>query len=239
MRYLLLLLFLLLLVPRSYAQFTDSTHYRLNVVANGSINQSNGDHSYLLNNMFNFGIKQKSFSVNSNNNWVYGKQNNTLTNNDYSSVLNFNLYKTFPHFFYWALVNYNTSYSLKINDQLLTGLGVAYNIIDKKNAKLNLSDGVVYEQSNLVIDHDYHTYRNSLRLNFHFMANDIFTLDGTNFWQPSFSNRNDYIVSTSTTLGIKIKKWLSFTTMLSYNRMNITQSDNLIFTYGLSVDKYF
>jgi hypothetical protein len=238
MRYSLIPLLLLFTVP-ARAQFSDTTHYHLNVIANGSINQSNGDHSYLLNNAFNFAIKQKSFSLNSTNSWVYGKQNSMLTNNDYSSTLTFNLYKTFPHFFYWGLVNYNTSYSLKIYNQLITGLGIAYYILDKKGAKINLSDGIVYDRSDLVTDHDYHTYRNSLRLNFHFLAKDVFTLDGSNFWQPSLSNRNDYIVSTNTTLGFKIKKWLSFTTMLSYNRMEVTNSDNLIFTYGLSVDKYF
>jgi hypothetical protein len=239
MRYLLAVLLFTSLVQYADAQFNDTTHYHLNVVANGSINQSNGDHSYLLNNAFNFSIKQKSYALNSTNSWVYGKQNSLLTNNDYSSTLNFNLYKTFPHFYYWALANYNTSYSLKIYNQLITGLGIAYNIVDKKSAKVNLSDGIVYDQSDLVTDHDYHTYRNSLRLQFHFKAKDIFTLDGSNYWQPSLSNHNDYIISTNTTLGLKIMKWLSFTTMLSYNRMEITNSDNLIFTYGLSIDKYF
>lgn len=239
MRYLLALLLTISIVRNANAQFTDSTHYHLNVIANGAINQSNGDHSYLLNNALNFAIKKKSFSLNSVNTFVYGKQNNQLTNNDYSSTLNFNLYKTFPHFFYWGLVNYNTSYSLKIYNQVLMGLGIAYNVVDKKNAKINLSDGVVYDKSDLTTNSNYHTYRNSFRLQFHFLAKDIFTLDGSNFWQPSLSNKNDYIVQTTTTLGLKIKKWLSFTTALSYNRMDVTNSDNLIFTYGLSIDKYF
>jgi len=151
----------------------------------------------------------------------------------------FNLYKTFPHFFYWGLVNYNTSYSLKINNQLLAGAGAAYSVVDKKNIYINLSDGVLFDQSDLLVNEIYHTYRNSFRLQYHYALQDIITLDGSNYLQNSFSSRNDYIIRSTTTLGIKLKKWISLNTSLTYNKMNITDSDNLIFTYGLTLDKYF
>jgi hypothetical protein len=232
------LILLILATINARAQFTDTTHYHLNLASTGSINKTDDSKAYLLNNAFSFAIKQKDFSLSSTNSWVYGKQNNLLTNNDYSSSLVFNLYKTFPHFYYWGLVNYNTSYSLKINNQILAGGGIAYSFIDKKNAYVNLSDGVLYDQSNLVVINNYHTYRNSLRLQFHF-ASDLFTLDESNFLQNSFSRGNDYIIRTTTTFGIKLRKWISLTTALNYNKMSSTQSDNLIFTYGLTVDKYF
>lgn len=220
------------------AQFNDTTHYHLNMASTGSINKTDDSKTYLLNNALTFAIKQKDFSLTSTNNWVYGRQNNLLTNNDYSSALVFNLYKTFPHFYYWGLVNYTTSYSLKVNNQVLAGAGVAYSFVDKKNAYINLSDGLLYDKSDLAIIKNYHTYRNSLRVQFHF-ASDIFTLDGSNFLQNSLSNDNDYIITTTTTLGIKLRKWISLTTALNYNKMTITRSDNLIFTYGLTLDKYF
>lgn len=232
------LILLILASITARAQFNDTTHYHLNIASTGSINKTDDSKAYLLNNAFSFAIKQKDFSLSSTNSWIYGKQNNLLTNNDYSSSLVFNLYKTFPHFYYWGLVNYNTSYSLKINNQILAGGGIAYSFIDKKNAYVNLSDGVLYDQSDLVVINNYHTYRNSLRLQFHF-ASDLFTLDGSNFLQNSFSRDNDYIIRTTTTLGIKLRKWISLTTALNYNKMSITQSDNLIFTYGLTLDKYF
>lgn len=177
--------------------------------------------------------------LNATNTWVYGQQNNVLTNNDFSSALFLNLYKTFPHFYYWGLLNYNTSYSLKINNQLLAGLGIAYSLIDKKDAYVNLSDGVLFDQSDLLVNDIYHTYRNSLRLQFHFAWADIATLDGSNFLQSSFSNQHDYIIRTTTSLGLKLRKWISLTTTLNYNKMNITSSNNLTFTYGLTLDKYF
>ena len=232
------LILLILASITARAQFNDTTHYHLNIASTGSINKTDDSKAYLLNNALSFAIKQKDFSLSSTNSWIYGKQNNLLTNNDYSSSLVFNLYKTFPHFYYWGLVNYNTSYSLKINNQILAGGGIAYSFIDKKNAYVNLSDGVLYDQSDLVVINNYHTYRNSFRLQFHF-ASDLFTLDGSNFLQNSFSRDNDYIIRTTTTLGIKLRKWISLTTTLNYNKMSITQSDNLIFTYGLTLDKYF
>ncbi|RZK24960.1 MAG: hypothetical protein EOO43_06765, partial [Flavobacterium sp.] len=96
----------------SSAQFTDSTSYLVQFTSNGSINKTNESKAYLLNNVVRLGIRQKAISLNFNNNWIYGKQNQQLTNNDFSSTLDFNLYKTLPHFFYWGLANYNTSYSL-------------------------------------------------------------------------------------------------------------------------------
>lgn len=233
------LLLVLLTVKTSHAQFNDTTHYHVVMASSGSINKTDDATAYLLNNSLNFGIKRKDITLNATNTWIYGKQNSALTNNDFSSALFFNLYKTFPHFYYWGLLNYNTSYSLKINNQLLAGLGVAYSVIDKPNVYLNLSDGVLFDQSDLLANEVYHTYRNSFRLQYHFAIKDRLTLDGSNFLQNAFNNRHDYIIRSTTTLGLKLRKWISVTTSLTYNKMNITSSDNLIFTYGLTLDKYF
>ncbi|WP_374950436.1 DUF481 domain-containing protein [Mucilaginibacter sp.] len=234
-----LTIFICLFALTAKAQFNDTTHYHAMLSSTGSINKSNTDKAYLLNNSLNFGIKKNSIVLNATNTWVYGKQNAQLTNNDFSSALFFNLYKTFKHFYYWGLANYNTSYSLKVNNQLLAGLGVAYSFVDKQTAYVNVSDGVLYDKSNLLTDLNYHTYRNSLRVQYHFLIKEIVTLDGSNFLQSSFSDKNDYIIRSSTTLGFRLRKWISLTTSLNYNKMNITNSDNLNFTYGLVFDKYF
>jgi len=233
------LLLLLFGCKIAYGQFTDTTHYHLQMASTGSINRTDDGTAYLLNNSLNFGIKQKDITLTSTNSWVYGKQNKVLTNNDYSSSLFFNLYKTFPHFYYWGLLNYNTSYSLKLNNQFLGGAGIAYSVVDKKNAYINFSDGLVFDQSDLLATGNYHTYRNSFRLSYHFAVRDLLTLDGSDFLQSSTSRGSDYIIRTTTTLGLKLRKWISLTTALTYNKMNITHSDNLIYTYGLAIDKYF
>lgn len=111
----LLIIALSLFCASCYAQFTDSTHYSVNYAATGSINKTNDGNTYLVNNAAKFGIKEKAYDLNFSNTWVYGKSNQVLTNNDFSSVLYFNLYSNIPHFFYWGMANYNTSASLKIN----------------------------------------------------------------------------------------------------------------------------
>lgn len=239
MEKLLTLFILFICCNAAFAQFNDTTHYHANLNAAGSVNRANGNDSYLLNNVFNFAIKEKSFTLNATNNWVYGKQNNTLTNNDFSSVLFFNLFKTFPHFYYWGLLNYNTSYSLKINNQLLAGLGIAYIVVDKKNVYINFSDGVLFDQSDLLANDVYHTYRNSFRFVFHLSFHDVVIIEGSNFLQNSFDRSNDYIIKSTTTASFKLRKWISLTTALNYNKMNITRSENLLLTYGLALDKYF
>lgn len=226
-----------------YAQFNDSTHYHTSYASTGAINKTNDGSSYLLNNAFKFNIKNKRTTLNFNNSWVYGRSNSRLTNNDFSSSLDFNLNTNLKHFYFWGLTNYNTSFSLKINDQLLAGLGAAYNIVDRKNAMVNLSDGILYDLSNLYIsstENDiYETYRNSFRLNFRFSIHDIVIIEGNNFLQNSFQRRSDYIIRSTTNLSLKLRKWLAFTTSFNYNRLNRTGRQNLLLNYGLTVEKYF
>lgn len=221
------------------AQFNDSTYYHLGLSATGSLNKTNTSDAYLLNNGLNFGVKKKDAVLNFNSTWLYGKQNRQLSNNDFSSTLNFNLYKTFPHFYYWGLLNYATSFSLKINHQTQAGLGIAYNLIDKENFNINISDGVLYDTSNLLADDRYDTFRNSFRLQYRMLIKDLILFEGNNFLQNSFANGSDYIIRSTNKLGIKLKKWISLTSSLNYNRMNITRSENLNLTYGITIDQYF
>lgn len=225
------------------AQFNDTTNYHTAYLSSGSINKTNDGTAYLLNNAFKFNMKKKDISLNFNNNWIYGKQNGNQSNNDFSTALDFNLYKTFPHFFYWGLANYNTSYSLKINNQLLAGLGVAYSFFDSPNTYLNISNGILFDTSDLMLADNtrdvYQTYRNSFRLQFRFNIKDRVVIDGSNFLQNSLDRGSDYIIRSTTNLSFKIQKWLSLTTSLNYNRVNRTNSENLLFTYGLTVEKWF
>jgi hypothetical protein len=238
-----LLISALLCGHAALAQFSDTTHYHVTFNASGTGNRTRDGSSYLLNNGLRFEMKKKEISLNASNSWVYGESNQALTNNDYSSSVDFNLYKSIPHAYYWGLANYNTSYSLKINSQLLTGLGVAYSIYDRPNAYLNVSDGVLYDLSDINTSDTtrelYHTYRNSLRIQFHFVIRDLITLDSGNFLQNSLTRKGDYILRTSFALGFKISNWLSLNSSLAYNKIARTDSENLLLTYGLKLEKFF
>lgn len=236
------LIFTFLIYNDAFSQFTDSTHYYFNYTSTGSINKTQDGKSYLLNNGLKFSVQKKRITANLGSSWIYGKQDTNLTNNDFSVALDFNLYQT-PRFYYWGLANYNTSYSLKINNQLLSGLGLAYNLIDKPNQKLNISEGILFDRSDLLVDGDvqeiYSTFRNSFRVWFKFILWEIITLESTSFIQNSLEYKNDYMIKSNSGASLKLNNWLSFNTNFNYNMNSRTDRENLLLSYGLKLEKYF
>lgn len=226
------------------AQFTDSTHHYINLTATGTINRTNGSSSYVFANGLKFSTRKEKWQLNSTNAWLYGEQQRVLTNNDFSSFWDFNFYPNGrKKLYYWGLVSYEKSYSLKLNSRFQSGAGIAWSIIDDKNNYLNLSDGILYEKSNLSLtdstNDKYNTFRNSFRLRFRHTIKDIVTIDGINFLQNSLSNKEDYIIKVNLNLSVKLRKWLSLTSSFTYNKLNRTASENLLFTYGITAEKYF
>lgn len=181
--------------------------------------------------------------MNVNSAWIYGNTPEKLTNNDFNATLDFNLYKTFPHFYYWGLVNFTSSYSLKIKEQMQSGLGAAYRLIDQKDIMLNISDGILFERSNIIQEEGtelgYQTFRNSLRLQFRLQYKELLTFNSVGFYQPSLQYGGDFIVTANISLGIKVWKWLSFTTAFTYNKVSRTQRENTLITYGLVAERFF
>lgn len=240
----LILAFLLMTATRMFAQFNDTINYFVHYGSTGVINKTNEGKAYVLNNNLRFNVSKKSITVNTYGNWTFGKQRAQLTNNDYFSSMDFNLYKTMRHFYYWGMGTYEKSFSLAINHRLQTGAGIGYNVIDKKNAVIILSDGILYERSDLYDTEEYgkniyETFRNSFRLKFRMIIKDVVVLDGSDFLQHSLRDRSDYIVKSSTNLSVKLVKWLSLTASVNYNKINRTQRENLFVNYGLSLEKYF
>jgi hypothetical protein len=234
---------MLLNAVNCYAQYTDSTTYYFNYAFTGSINKTQDGSSNLLDNGIRVGMKKKTISMNFNNKFAYGKQNRLLSNKDFSSSFDINLYRTFPHFYYWGLATYNSSYSLKINNQWMSGVGIAYSILDRPRVYVNLSDGILVDHTDLDLSNgitdNYETLRNSFRINYKFILARNLVLNGSNFLQNSLSNKADYIIRTTNSLNFKINKWLNLTTQLDYNKMNRNKRDNLLLTYGLSFERYF
>lgn len=242
LRYLLLLAGLLS-AACSRAQFNDSVHYYAGVNLSGNINTTDKAQNMVFNNGIRLGIHRKRFELNNSNTWIYGQQQGQLTNNDFNSAVDFNRFFAFPHFNYWGLANYNTSYSLKINDQYQLGIGLAYSFIDRKNFKLKVSDGIVLESSDITISdtsrEQYSTFRNSLRVTTKGTIAELLSFSGSVFWQPSLNNGTDYIVRSTLSASLKLKKWLSLTTAFTYNRFNRTQKENALFVYGITIENFF
>jgi len=236
-------IFTLLFCDEVNAQYNDTTFHYVGLISSGSYNKTNSSTAYLLNNVLKMGIRKKDIALNSTNSFLYGDQNKKLTNKDFSSVWDFNLYKTFPQFYYWGLFAYNVNYSLRINNQLLTGIGIAYKFIDQPTRQINVSNGILYDYSDINLNDStreiYSTPRNSLRLQIKWDIKNLLVFRGNAFLQNSLQDASDYIVKTDVSFSIKIKKWLSLTSALTYNQMTRTKKENLFVTYGLNIEKYF
>ena len=225
------------------AQYSDSVHYYTGFSATGSYNRTNTNSNFLLNNTLRLGARKKSIRYNFLNKWLYGEQDKERTNNDFISTLDVNLYKTLPHFYYWGLFNYASSFSLKVNNQLQAGVGIAYNIIDRETMALNLSDGLIYEYSDIILTDSsvdkYSTTRNSLRAQFKWNPGSFFSLNAHCFYQPSLQYGRDYIIRSDAAISLKLKKWLSFSMAFNYNEISRTKKQNMFMSYGLTMERYF
>ncbi len=237
------LFFSLFITADVFAQFNDSTHYRFRFLGTGSLNKTEAAHAYLLNTGVNYDISQPKIAFNSSANYIYGQQNKLLTNNDFFTSANLDFGKGKSALYEWALANYQSSYSLKINYKVQAGGGVGFTILDSPKMQLSISDGFLYEANNLVdasLGQDvYSTVRNSLRVKYKFVIKDIVSFNGTNFVQPSIISINDYILNLNNTVSVKLRQWLSLTASLNYNRINRTKRENLLTTFGISIDRYF
>lgn len=240
-------IFILLLAIVGYnnarGQFSDSVHYYGKFSSTGSINRTQDGRSYLLNNNFKLGVSKKKVALNATGGWVYGEQDSVKTNNDFTTSMDFSLLRGIRKIYYWGLANYDKSYSLKINDRFQAGAGIAYNVLDRKTAYLSLSDGLLFENSDLflkdTIPDVYQTVRNSFRLAYRFVIHEIVVIDGTHFLQNSIIHGGDYNIRSTSNLSILLRKWLSITATMTYNKLNRTGRENLLFNYGLTMEKYF
>jgi hypothetical protein len=227
----------------AHAQFNDSINHYLYVGSTGTFSKTNDLNSYVLANNVKFTVSKKKVSFNTSNSWVYGKQSDVKSNDDFSSLIEFDFLKKQKRLYYWGNGTFDKSFSLKIDYRYQAGAGLGLNIAQQPNLVLNVTEGLIYETGSL-IDKDlgerrYNIWRNSARVKYRWVIQDIVILDGYVLYQPSISTRNDVIFKTSTTLSVKVRKWLSLSSALTYNEITLTDRRNLIVTYGIVMERFF
>jgi Protein of unknown function, DUF481 len=237
------LLFLLLMPYVLYSQGTapkDTVIYSVHASSMGSFSKTNDLNSFLLNNVVKLGMTKGKFSMQTSNGWIYGKQSDVKINNDFTSVLEADYLKNIHKLYFWGIATFDKSYSLKIDYRYQVGGGPGYRLVKSDHVSVTISDGILYEEGDVTDAEQgeirYSVWRNSLRLKYHWIINNVVTLDGTGFIQPSISTRNDNIIKYTTTLSFKLRKWLTLTSSLTYNRLTRTDRENLVFTYGIGVN---
>lgn len=235
--------FVLLLSAPLFSQFNDSTHYYAKFGTTGIINQTNDRKSFVLTNALSLSMNKKIMTFNSSSSWIYGRQNKALSNNDFSSSFNADVLKNQRKIYYWALASFLSSYSLKINHQFQLGGGIGWNIVNKKTLEVVASNGIMYETSKLINTLDetekYQTVRNSFRLKHKWLINNMVSIEGMHFWQPSFERFDDYIIRSNAAISVKLRKWLNLTSALTYNYISRTERENLLINFGLVAESFF
>ena len=234
---------LLALFNTAEAQLSDTTRYYFEYAGTGIINNTEISHSYIFRNAVGADFKIGDWYLNNDLSFIYGKANHLKTNKDIQGVIDLNYKKKSTEYVIWVLATYDKSYSLKINKRLQYGGGLSYNILNKNNNRINISDGILREESNLLMktgENDiYQTWRNSLRLKYSFHIKEVFTISGMHFIQHSFSEKSDYNIRSQSELSLRLYKWVSFTTSVIFNKINRLQTENFLLTVGLSARKSF
>lgn len=226
------------------AQFSDSVRYHALYSTTGVLNNTSTAFNYLLTNSLRLSTQQKRMDANAALSWVYGQQGTRLSNNDFSAVTDFNFRSRWPRFYSWGIGSFEKSYSLKVANRTQAGAGLAFRVLDRPDSlQLNISDGILYEYSELLPTDStrdvYSILRNSLRIRFRVRLQRLVTLDGVTFIQQSLNDADDYIIKSNATLSIKLRSWLALSTALSYNRVQRTRSENLLLTFGITMDGWF
>lgn len=228
----------------AHAQFSDSVHHHLVYSTTGVLNNTSTAFNYLLTNSLRLGMRRGRLDANFAAGWVYGQQGSRLSNNDFTSVADVNFRSQIPHFYYWGLGSFEKSLSLKVANRTQGGAGIAYNVLDRPDSlQLNISNGFLYEYSEILPNDttriESSILRNSLRVRLRIRLQRLVTLDGVGFFQQSLSNGDDYLVKSNATLSIRLRSWLALSTALSYNRVQLTRSENLLLTFGITIDNWF
>lgn len=226
-----------------YGQFNDSINHYIYIGSTGTFTKTNDLNAFVINNNLKFTVSKKRFSFHTAHSWIYGEQSGVRSNNDFSSAIEFDFLKNEKRIYYWGTGAFDKSYSLKIDYRFQAGAGIGLNIVQNPKLLIILTEGILYEDGNL-IDRDlgerkYDVWRNSARLKYRWLIKDIFILDGSAFYQPSISTRHDTIFKSTTTLSIKVRKWLSLSSALTYNEITLTNRRNLIVTYGVVMERFF
>ena len=229
--------------PDSFSQFNDSTHHHFSFSSTGLINKTQDAGSFIWNNSAGFSINQKKISQNTTATWVYGKQQEVVSNNDFSVNADLDYLQDVQKLYYWALVNFDKSRSLKINYRFQSGAGIGYSVIKAPDLLVIISDGFIYETNDLtdpLLGKDiYETVRNSFRIKYRYMIKKMLIFQGSHFIQTSLLSAKDYIVKSDASLTVKLNKWLGLNASFNYNKISRTNRENLLMSFGLTADRYF
>jgi hypothetical protein len=225
------------------AQLSDSTGNYLAYAFTGNYNQANKVAGFLSSHSVAFGHRSDAWACHLNLKHLYGRQRQELTNNDLTVHFDVNRYAFVPRFYFWGLASYGAVYSLKVHTQFQTGAGAAYDLISTGGIEVNVSDGLLYDYSDVDLSESTRlvrqTPRNSLRLRLRLKAGVHGSLQSAYMLQNSLEHGNDLIHKAETTIMVRIRGQLSARFHVQYCGMSSTDRETLLAVFGLHFSRSF
>ncbi|MBX9782709.1 MAG: DUF481 domain-containing protein [Chitinophagaceae bacterium] len=204
-----------------------------------------------------FAIRSKiDFSYSPVKNFVFKSQNNSLyqefgskkADNDIFSR-NFLYYKPQKKIYPFGIAYISTNYRRKIDTRLFAGAGVTFQLLNKTYHVIKFSANAVYETNKFNgTSFNYGEYNGSNKINlwrgtlfaggWNYLLNRKLRFYYDAYWQPAFSNKNNYRTQFDIGADFPVWKGLSFNALYTFTHENVTvinvKQEDKILTFGLA-----
>jgi hypothetical protein len=226
---------------------SDTLRYQLRTTLTGNFQEGNVTFTTVRGKL-DFSYKPHPF-------WVFKTQNSSLyqafgvkVDNDVFSR-NYLYFKADNRVYPFGIAYISTNYRRKIDSRFFAGAGGTWRVIRQKQHELKLSASTVYEETafnGTTFNYEEFDGKNKLAVwrgtlymagtHVLFEKKARFYYDA--YWQPAFSNTNDYRTEFDVGLDFTLWKGLSFNVLYTYKHENIVvtkiKTDDKILTFGLA-----
>ncbi len=243
-------IFLLVMVGTAQAQINESDTVQFQLRANITGNYQQGNVEVLA-------IKSKlDFSISASTNWIFKSQNSSLYQSFYKTEADNDVFSRNYLYFrpkkkvYPFVITYlSSNYRRKISNRYFAGAGTTLQWVNSQKNVLKFSACILYESTKFrASQYNYSEYNGKENVSvwrgtlyasgWHYLCNKQIRLYYDAYWQPVWTNKNNY--RTQFDLGIDLPIWKNFffTALLAYSHENVVvtnvlQNDKLI-TFGLT-----
>ncbi len=226
---------------------SDTLHYQIRASLTGNFQDGNV--------RFTSVRSRIDFTVTTKNSWAFKTQNSSLyqafavkADNDLFSR-NYLYFKPKNKIYPYAIAYISTNFRRKIDSRIFAGAGFTWQMINQPNNTLKLSANAVYENTEFngnsfnFTEYDGEKTstvgRGTVYLSgFHNLFEKRVRLYYDAFWQPAFTNSNDYRTEYEIGLDFPVWKGFSFNVLYTYKFENIVvtkiRQDDTILTFGLA-----
>jgi Protein of unknown function, DUF481 len=235
---------------KSQAQLneSDTVKFQLRTGVSGNWQQGNVNLLAIRSRLeFSFSPAKK-WVVKSQNSSLYQEFSSKKADNDIFSR-NYLYYQPQKKIYPFAIAYISSNFRRKIATRFFTGAGITYQLLNKPNQVIKFSATAVYE-TNSFKETTYNYSENNGSKKINLWRGTLFTTGWTYlfkhrlriyydaFWQPAFSNKNNYRTQVDIGADLPLWKGLNFTTLYTsaYENVvisNIKQADKII-TFGFS-----